>query len=179
MGHVDHQKSARFIGDRGYLVTYRQVDPFYVLDLSNPAKPAKVGELKIPGYSSYLHPISDNRIMGVGEENSKVKVSLFDVSDPANPKEQSKYLLDEYWTEVSETQHAFLQDAKHSVVFIPGGQGGYVLSYANDQLTLTKAVADYQVKRAVYLSDVLYIIGESKITALDEANWQTVKELGL
>lgn len=179
LGDTERIYSARFIGDTGYLVTYRQVDPFYVLDLSNPQKPAKVGELKIPGFSSYLHPISASRILGVGEENSKVKLSLFDVSDAANPRELSKYSLDEYWTDVSSTHHAFLQDAKHSVVFIPGGEGGYVISYANDQLSLTKAVAGYQVKRAVYLSDVLYILGESKITALDEANWQTVKELAL
>ena len=85
MGKDERIYSARFIGDKGYLVTFKQVDPFYVLDLSNPKKPEIKGELKIPGYSSYLHPISDDLILGIGKEGSVVKVSLFDVSDPTNP----------------------------------------------------------------------------------------------
>lgn len=99
-------KSCRFIGEKGYVVTYRTVDPLYVLDLSNGNNPKVAGELKIPGFSSYLHPVSDNLIIGIGEsttplywrdENGKevesgvkqtgVKVSLFDVSNPSKPTE--------------------------------------------------------------------------------------------
>ena len=99
-------KSCRFIGDKGYVVTYKNIDPLYVLDLSDGNNPLVTGELKIPGFSSYLHPVSENLIIGIGEsttplywrdENGNeiesgvkqigVKVSLFDVSNPFKPTE--------------------------------------------------------------------------------------------
>ncbi|MDP1845176.1 MAG: beta-propeller domain-containing protein [Candidatus Moranbacteria bacterium] len=171
--------SARFIEDKGYLVTFRQIDPFFVLDLSDPQNPKKSGELKIPGYSSYLHPITKDKILGIGEENNQVKVSLFDVSSPENPREISKYNLDEYYSEISATHHAFLLDKKHQVFFLPGSKGGYIFSYANNQLKLVKTVADIQAKRALYINDLLYVIGEDKIIVLDENNWERVGELEL
>ncbi|MCL5795525.1 MAG: beta-propeller domain-containing protein, partial [Patescibacteria group bacterium] len=117
LGKGERIYSVRFVDKMGYVVTFKQIDPFYVLDLSDPKNPHLKGELKIPGFSSYLHPIATNRILGVGREDSKVKISLFDVSDPTNPTEISKYLLDEYWTEVQNSHHAFLQDEKHGVFF--------------------------------------------------------------
>ena len=78
-----------------------------MIDLSDPKNPAMKGELKIPGYSSYLHPIDKDRIVGVGKEGANVKISLFDVSDPSNPKEASKYVLTDYWSDVLNTHHAF------------------------------------------------------------------------
>ena len=171
--------SARFIGDRGYLVTFKQIDPFFVLDLSDPKDPKVTGELKIPGYSSYLHPISENVILGIGREGSRVKMSLFDVSDPANPIEASKYMLDEYWSEIQNTHHAFLQDSKHGVFFMPGNKGGYIFSYKDNDLKMVKAVSGIHARRAVYLDDYLYIIGNDKIVILDETDWSRVKELDL
>jgi uncharacterized secreted protein with C-terminal beta-propeller domain len=82
--------SARFMGGRAYLVTFRQVDPLFVLDLSDPRDPKVLGKLKIPGYSDYLHPYDETHIIGVGRETG-VKIALFDVSDPENPREISKY----------------------------------------------------------------------------------------
>jgi len=179
LGRGERIFGVRFIEDKGYVVTFRQTDPFYVLDLSDPMNPKETGELKIPGYSSYLHPVAKNRILGVGEESGKVKISLFDVSDPANPAEISKYNLDEYWSEISETHHAFLEDAKHEIFFLPGSQGGYVFSYADDNLKLARAVSDIQAKRAVYVDNYLYVIGENKMVVLDENNWEKVNELDL
>lgn len=169
--------SVRFIADRGYVVTFKQIDPFYVLDLSNPLSPQKRGELKIPGFSSYLHPLAANRILGVGQENTQVKLSLFDVSNPDNPTEVGKYLLDEYWTEVSNNHHAFLQDAIHQVFFIPGSKGAYIFAYKSDQLRLTKAVSDIIPKRAVYINNYFYIIAENKIIVMNENDWSTVNQL--
>jgi uncharacterized secreted protein with C-terminal beta-propeller domain len=93
--------STRFMGDKLYMVTFKQIDPFFVIDLSNPRMPEVLGELKIPGYSSYLHPYKDNFIIGVGkntEENQwggtsiqGVKISLFDVTDFNKPKEVDTY----------------------------------------------------------------------------------------
>ena len=169
--------SARFIGDKGYLVTFKQIDPFYVLDLSDPKNPQMKGELKIPGFSSYLHPINNETILGVGREDNKVKLSLFDVSNPSNPIEIDKYLLDAYWTDVSNNHHAFLQDEKHRIFFLPAGQDGYIFSYTKDSLSLTKVVSEINAKRAVFLDDYLYIVGENELRVLDEADWEEVNSL--
>ena len=103
LGQQDNEsiKAVRFIEDRGYVVTFRSTDPLYVLDLRNAAAPKVVGELKIPGYSGYLHPISENLLLGVGQSGLDsgiapspttrrsqvgVQFSLFDISDPAAPR---------------------------------------------------------------------------------------------
>ncbi len=177
LGLTERIYSARFVKDRAYLVTFRQTDPFYVLDLSNPKKPELKGELKIPGYSSYLHPLGDNLILGVGQEGGNVKLSLFNVANPSNPTEISKYLLKDYWSEISSTHHAFLADPKHNIFFMPGGEGGYVFSYAGNTLSLKKAVSQIRSRRAIYLNDYLYVVGDDRIVVLNENNWDTVKEL--
>lgn len=179
LGETEKIYSARFVEDKGYLVTFRQIDPFYVLDLSDPQNPALKGQLKIPGFSSYLHPITKDKILGVGQEGSAVKISLFDVADPANPVERDKYTLKEYWSEVNSTHHAFLIDRKYEVFFMPAGQAGYVFSYKDNKLSLVKSVADISAKRAVYVNDYLYIVGDNKISVLSEATWEKVKELDI
>jgi uncharacterized secreted protein with C-terminal beta-propeller domain len=179
LGKGERIYSVRFIEDKGYVVTFKQIDPFYVLDLADPQNPKKSGELKIPGYSSYLHPITKDKILGIGEENNQVKVSLFDVSDPVDPKEIAKYNLDEYWSEISQTHHAFLLDAEHEIFFLPGSKGGYIFSYAGDGLNLAKTVSETTVKRAIYLDNYLYVIGENSLVVLDEKNWERVGDLEL
>ena len=177
LGETERIYSARFIEDKGYIVTFRQTDPFYVLDLSNPSNPELKGELKIPGYSSYLHPINKDKIIGVGKEDNLVKISLFDVSNPEKPVEDAKYTLDEYWTDVMNSHHAFLIDKDHRVFFMPGGKGGYVFSYENDRFTLKKAVSEIAAQRAVYINDYLYIIGQDKIAVIDENSWERAGEM--
>lgn len=171
--------SARFIGDRGYLVTFKETDPFYVLDLSDPDRPKKTGELKIPGYSSYLHPLGAHLVLGIGRDEGKVKLSLFDVSNPTDPREVSKYLLDEYWSEATDDRRAFLADTAHKVFFLPGSQGGYVLSYEGNALSLKVAVAGTSVRRALYIGNTLYVIGDSAIVSYDENTWQKKGELNV
>jgi len=100
--------SARFMGDKAYLVTFKQVDPLFVIDLAEPTSPKVLGELKIPGFSNYLHPLDETHLIGIGydtktviDEYSKqprelttsMKLSLFDVSDFTNPKEQQSVLI--------------------------------------------------------------------------------------
>lgn len=111
--------SARFMGARGYLVTFRQVDPLFALDLADPANPRVAGELKVPGFSDYLHLIDDTHIVGVGRSTATspwggtvvrgVQLSLFDVSDPANPLAVQQLELGGYgsYTEVSHNHKAF------------------------------------------------------------------------
>ena len=179
LGLTERIYSVRFIEDKGYLVTFRQIDPFFVLDLSDPEKPELKSQLKIPGYSSYLHPITKDKILGIGKEGSNVKISLFDVSNPENPTEISKYNLDEYWSDILNTHHAFLLDSKHQIFFLPGSRGGYIFSYKENKLELKRAVSDISAKRAIYINDYLYIIGENKIVVLNELNWGKVNELEL
>ncbi|GHG79110.1 beta-propeller domain-containing protein [Comamonas sp. JC664] len=93
--------SARFMGKRGYVVTFRQVDPLFTFDLSDPANPRMVGELKIPGFSTYIHPLGDSHLLTFGEHRNEdgtwqdraLKLSLFDVSDLANPRETFTHQL--------------------------------------------------------------------------------------
>jgi len=177
LGLTEQIYSVRFIADKGYVVTFKKIDPFYVLDLSDPKNPQKSGELKIPGYSSYLHPITENKILGIGVEDGQVKISYFDVSNPSEPKEAAKYTLDEYGSEALYDHHAFLLDKEHQVFFLPGYQGGYIFSYADDQLELVRTVSLEQVKRALYIDNYLYIIAENYIVALDESDWQKVNDL--
>ncbi|PWB38224.1 MAG: hypothetical protein C3F02_04430 [Parcubacteria group bacterium] len=179
LGLTEQIYSIRFIGDMAYLVTFRQTDPFYVLDLSNPKKPELKGQLKIPGYSSYLHPLSDKRLVGIGQESGKLKLSLFDVSNPADPREIDKYTLNEYGSESLYDHHAFLQDAKHRVFFVPGYNGAYVFSYTEDKLTLAHALDINQAKRALYINDNLYVIGAKSLFVLKESDWSKVSQLDL
>lgn len=89
-------ESVRYIGNTAYVVTFRQTDPLFVIDLSDPTNPTVKGELKITGFSEYLHPITNNLLIGVGQDgtetgtNDDCKISLFDVSDPNKPFEASK-----------------------------------------------------------------------------------------
>lgn len=109
--------STRFMGNRLYMVTYRQIDPFFAIDLSDPSSPKILGQLKVPGYSSYLHPINDTTLIGVGKETDVneygstvtkgVKISIFDVSDVARPKETGHYTIG-----ISGTDSAVLHDPK-------------------------------------------------------------------
>jgi uncharacterized secreted protein with C-terminal beta-propeller domain len=179
LGLEERIYSARFVMDKAYIVTFRQTDPFYVIDLSSPDSPKLAGELKIPGYSSYLHPISEERVVGVGKEDSNVKVSLFNVRDPNVPTEVAKYTLTEYWSEILNTHHAFLIDKKHNAFFMPGGNAGYIFSYRDDKLEMVKAVSDIQAKRALFINDFLYVVGDNKIVVLDESNWERVKDFDL
>lgn len=93
LGHAGEQVYAvRFVGDRGYLVTFRRTDPLYVLDLANSADPQQAGELQMPGFSDYLFPLSNGLLLGVGRDADAsgrvggVKIALMDVADPKNPK---------------------------------------------------------------------------------------------
>lgn len=173
-GEEERIYAVRFIGETGYVVTFRETDPFFVVDLSNPQNPEIKGELKIPGYSSYLHPIGEDKILGLGKEDQDVKISLFDVSNPSNPQELDKYILDEHWSDVLQTHHAFLLDEKHEVFFLPAGNNGYIFAYG-DELKLEKAI-DTPAVRAVYMDDYMYIIG-AEIVVFDENTWEKVNEL--
>ncbi len=123
--------STRFMGDRLYMVTFKQIDPFFVIDLSDPENPNILGELKIPGFSDYLHPYDENHIIGVGKETGEneygrvttkgVKIALFDVSDVNNPKEIDKYEIGSSGSdsEVLRDHKAFLFSKEKNLLVLP------------------------------------------------------------
>ena len=125
IGRGEQVQSVRFVGDVGYVVTFRQIDPFYTIDLSDPANPEIVGELKIPGFSSYLHPIGDTLVLGVGsdaDDDGRItgaKVSLFDVSDLTAPLEVATWTAPDGWNDVGWDHRAFLWWAPENLAVIP------------------------------------------------------------
>ncbi len=114
LGRGERIYSVRFIGDLGYVVTFRQTDPLYALDLRDPAAPKVTGELKISGYSAYLHPGGPDRLIGIGQEadgQGRVRgtqISLFDVADPAAPRLLSRFHQRKSGSEAEWDPHAFL-----------------------------------------------------------------------
>ncbi|MCB9791066.1 beta-propeller domain-containing protein [Candidatus Nomurabacteria bacterium] len=178
IGKGEQIYSTRFTGNTAYVVTYKQIDPFFVFDLSNPESPQKVGELKIPGFSSYLHILPDNKVLGIGQESiGNVKISLFDVSDKSKPIEIDKYIIPNSWSEVSNNHHAFLLDSKHQVFFLPAGGKGYVISYANSSLSTKKTIDEASNSRALYINNTMYIVTESAVRAYNENDWSEINSL--
>jgi len=122
--------SARFMGEKGYLVTFKKVDPLFVIDLKDPYNPEELGYLKVTGYSDYLHPYDENHIIGIGKETTDagdfawyqgVKISLFDVSDVNNPREISKLEIGDRGTDspVLWDHKAFLFDKLRNLLVMP------------------------------------------------------------
>lgn len=112
--------SVRFIGDTAYVVTFENTDPLHVIDLSDPKKPTILGQLEVPGFSSYMHPVGDKYVLGIGEDRDEngellkdnTKLSVFDISDPMNPVEVSKQVLDGY---------SFARDDHKVLTVLPDG----------------------------------------------------------
>lgn len=125
LGRGERIYAVRFVGEVGYVVTFRQTDPLYTLDLSDPARPLVVGELKIPGYSAYLHPVGDGLLLGIGQDATDTgrrlgaQLSLFDVSDPARPKRLQQAALGSGASAVEYDHHAFLWWAPRRLAVVP------------------------------------------------------------
>lgn len=105
LGTDETLKSSRFVEDRAYVVTFLETDPFYVIDMSDPTQLEVLGELEIPGYSSYLHPVSSNILIGVGRINTSLLLNLFDVSDPYHPDIIQQRLVNGYSSSGVESDH--------------------------------------------------------------------------
>lgn len=119
--HNEEIYATRFIGDRGYVVTFRQTDPFFVIDLSDPADPHLVGELKIPGFSEYLHPLDANHLLALGRDTEQVEggfidlgqaLQIFDVTDPTAPTVAHKFVFEGGASSQANVDH-------HAITFHP------------------------------------------------------------
>lgn len=192
LGKGERIYSVRFIGPVGYVVTFKQVDPLYTLDLRDPAAPKVTGELKITGYSAYLHPAGDGRLIGVGQEASDkgrtlgTQLSLFDVSDPASPRRLSQMFQKESGSEAEWDPHAFLYWPKTGLTVIPvsnykdASSGAMVLKV--DQTAVTKVgmikhpkqrQKDYTyqpgIQRSMVIGDAIWTVSYEGIQVNDAA----------
>ena len=121
--------SARFMGDRGFMVTFRFVDPFYTFDLSDPNNPEMLGELKIEGYSSYMHPIGEDHLLAIGQDGDDtgmmtgVHLQIFEVSDMENPERIAHETIStgswSSWSEAMHDHRAFTYQEEHGILGIP------------------------------------------------------------
>lgn len=176
LGHGERVYSVRFAGPVGYVVTFRQTDPLYTLDLSDPAKPRVTGELKITGYSAYLHPAGDGRLLGIGQEADErgrvrgTQVSLFDVTDPEAPTRLAAYHLPGTHSEAEFDPHAFLYRAP--VLAVPVGQGVLVLDVADRAIT-ARGTVSHPIPggslRSMVIGDELWTVSHAgvRVNALD------------
>ena len=126
LGKGERIYSVRFLDDVGYVVTFRQTDPLYTVDLADPAKPRVLGELELLGYSAYLHPVGRDLILGVGRSATEqgrllgVQANLFDVSNLRSPKVVGHYELKGYsYTDVEADHKAFLFWAPKDLAVLP------------------------------------------------------------
>jgi uncharacterized secreted protein with C-terminal beta-propeller domain len=176
----------RFVGTTGYVVTFRRIDPLYTLDLAKPDAPRVVGELEIPGYSAYLHPIADGLLLGVGQEASDsglsqgTQVSLFDVSDLAHPKRIQHTVFGNGSSDAEFDPHAFLWWAPTRTMVLPlatstpdgsGFRGAVGLHVAADALAeygrVTHGTGDAAapIARSMVIGDRLYTLSYSGLQA--------------
>ena len=199
--------STRFIGDRLYMVTFRQVDPFFVIDLSNPNNIKEIGKLKIPGFSRYLHPYDEDTIIGIGRDATEegrqkgIKISLFDVSDVARPKEIAKWVAKEKYSQTSaEWEHkAFLFSKEKELLVIPGYNydyddraesynGALVFKITKDDIKL-RGIIDHsaakqqwyapQVERSLYIEELLYTKSPTLLRINEIESLEKVKNIEL
>lgn len=217
--------SVRFIGKTGYIVTFRNMDPLFVIDLSNPAAPKVVGELKIPGFSNYLHPVSATLLMGIGQntvtvykkdengndvevgsQQSGLKVSLFDISDPAEPKEVSSLVFGGvgsnteaqynpkafvWWsTKASALFPAYIYGTDGSVNYDENynnaRSGGIVVAVEGSKLVEKARLFPenisygyYGQSRVVYIDDVIYISMNGSIYAYDVSTMEEISRIAV
>jgi uncharacterized secreted protein with C-terminal beta-propeller domain len=221
--HIAEQEkiySARFIGDRLYLVTFKRVDPFFVIDLANPQAPKILGKLKIPGYSDYLHPYDATHIIGVGKETGTndwggvstkgIKLALFDVADVGHPKQIDKVEIGDAGSDSAalSDHKAFLFDKAKNLLVIParvvknptiatgiydGGRptiwyGAYVFGITpetgfdlrgtiqhgtDNSSSYWYGSSQAEVKRSLYIDNVLYTLSSKKILANSLADVNT------
>jgi len=194
LGKGERIYAVRFAGPLGYVVTFRQTDPLYTLDLRNPAAPKVTGELKITGYSAYLHPIGDGKLIGVGQEASEegrvqgTQVSLFDVSDPAAPQRVAQYHVPQSSSEAESDPHAFLYWPATRTLVLPimnydGNGGAIVLRVGDGEFTEVGQLRQpagpgwsQPIRRSLVVDDTLWTLSELGLAAnglgtLDARGW--------
>lgn len=160
--------SVRFDGPVGYFVTYRQVDPLFAVDLSDPASPVILSALKIPGFSQYLHVYQEGYLFGLGmavdEETGYtdgLKLSMFDTSDPLNVDEISTLVLDDSWSEALYNHKAVFISQENDIIGFPVESNYVVYGYSDDEgfylrKTISSTYGVYNT-RGLFIGDYIYM----------------------
>ncbi|QDQ00344.1 hypothetical protein FOH38_07380 [Lysinibacillus fusiformis] len=212
--------SARFMGEKAYVVTFKQVDPLFVIDVENPKKPTVLGQLKIPGYSNYLHPLDETHLIGIGYDTEErydtyskrnftvttnMKMSLFDVSDFQNPKEQSTVKIGGKGSH-SDVQYdpkalfhnneynyygfpVVLYEAGKEDEIVYQGQGAQVYEITAEKGIVLKGniisknsgdqYEDWEqlVQRVVYIDDALYTVARNEVKSYQLKDFKALDTL--
>lgn len=200
--------SARYFGDTGYFVTYKNMDPLFSVDLSDPANPAIIGSLKITGFSEYLHFYDKELLLGIGMETDPktqeflgLKLSMFDISDPANVTEQDKYIIEHSdYSDALNNHKAILIDPEKNIFgFLYYGVSGkdysydsykyFYATYTYDKEKGFVETASYQVTdgseyeydavRGVYIGDYFYLATNKTITSYKIGSEEAVETVEL
>ena len=195
LGTTEQIYAVRYQGDIGYVVTFRQTDPLYTVDLSDPAAPTLLGELKIPGFSAYLHPAEEGRLIGVGQDATAEgrvqgsQVSTFDVSDLTAPAEEDRLSFAGAHSAVEQEHRAFLWWAPDRVAVLPmevftladvdggGFTGAVAVDVADDGSLAERGRVSHQdragaeqhawINRSLVIGDTLYTLSEAGVLASD------------
>ncbi|MCL1912606.1 MAG: beta-propeller domain-containing protein [Eubacteriaceae bacterium] len=168
--------SVRFSGDVGYFVTFRQVDPLFAVDLSDPKNPKVLSELKIPGFSQYLHVFGDGLLFGLGMEadpltgrTNGMKLSMFDVSDPFDIWEKHKLAVDASYSQALYNHKAILIMVERGIIAFPAGNGYVVYEYTTYgfEKKAEMDVSNAYDSRGVIIGDELYICSTKGMSIFD------------
>jgi len=183
--------SARFDGDIGYFVTFRQVDPLFAVDLSTPDKLEILSELKIPGFSDYLHPYGDGLLFGLGrnaDESGRVdflKLSMFDTSDLYNVNEKHKLTIQgKYYSEATYNHKAILINHEKNIIAFLCDNEYCVYSYSKEtgfkKEAFIKLINEYDYQtRGLYIGDFLYVVSQKGIVSYDMNSYELCNKITL
>ncbi len=185
--------SARFMGKIGYFVTYRQTDPLFSVDLSDPKNPEVLGELKIPGFSEYLHPYGEGLLLGIGMDvdetgttTNGVKLSMFEISNPEEVQETQKYVIeDTYSTDVAYNYKAASIDVEKNLIgFAAYGEEAiyYIFTYDQDGFTCTferNLVGLSSNIRAFYVGEILYLVAGNTVESYHLDTFEKIDDVVL
>ena len=174
--------SVRFMGDTAYFVTFRLVDPLFSVDVSDPHNPKIIGALKIPGFSNYLFPYGDGKLLGLGRNadeytgrTGSIKLSMFDISDPANVTESDKTDVNADYSAALYNHKAVLCDYNKNIISFAAygytaNQTLYVYSYENGKFIIRLAEElgiDESIVRPLYIGNIFYIVSEDEVKYFD------------
>ena len=184
--------SARFMGDVGYFVTFKQVDPLFSVDLSDPSDPEIIGKLKIPGFSEYLHPYGDGQLLGIGmdvdEESvttNGVKISMFDISNPADVNEEENYVLEDlYGTDVGYNyKEVFVDVEKNLFGFMAYGDTTKYFIFTYDENgfkeVFSRELTLYGNVRGLYAGERFYLVNGNTVESFTMDEFQKVDDIVL
>lgn len=185
--------SARFMGDIGYFVTFKQVDPLFSVDLSDPAAPEIIGELKIPGFSEYLHPYGEGKLLGIGMSVDQegittegVKISMFDISDPAGVQETDNYVIQGmYGTDVAYNYKSVFIDVEKNLFGFTGyGDATEYNLFTYDETegfreVFSRELTGYGEARGLYAGETFYLIAGNTVESYTLSGFEKIDDIVL